>query len=153
MEGAHYFEILITNCDRGFKVGVSKTQDFDLSKSFCDFRTGYGFFSRGQLRNGSDSMGKLNYTYNNFLKSSIYFNNLLGVKYGKKCKFGAVRIGVFINVNRGQIGFTVNNIFHGVAFEGKDFKEGPFYPAVSLREGGKATFCKITSNPDDIIFN
>lgn len=58
MEGAHYFEIKFSNAKDGFKIGVSRTKDFDLDKSFCDFRTGYGFFSKGQLRYGSDSMGK-----------------------------------------------------------------------------------------------
>jgi hypothetical protein len=59
MEGAHYFEINIRNGAKGFKVGVSRTQDFDLDKSFCDFGNGYAYFSKGQLRHNSDSMGIL----------------------------------------------------------------------------------------------
>ena len=58
MEGAQYFEITIKNGSKGFKVGVSKSQDIDLDKSFSDYETGYAFFSKGQLRHNSDSMGK-----------------------------------------------------------------------------------------------
>lgn len=72
--------------------------------------------------------------------------------YGDRCKSGNHVIGVFVNVNRGQIGFTINGEFYGIAFEGEEFKKGGFYPAIALREGGKAIFSKIVSNPDDIIF-
>ena len=43
---------------KGFKIGLTKSVDFDLDKSFCDYETGYAFFSKGQLRHDSDSMGK-----------------------------------------------------------------------------------------------
>lgn len=60
-------------------------------------------------------------------------------------------MGCFVNINRGQIGFTIKGEFQGIAFEGEEFKRGPFYPAIALREGTKAVFRKITSNPDEII--
>lgn len=61
MEGAHYFEIKIFNGCKGFKVGISSNKDINLNSSFCDFDSGYAFFSKGQLRNGSDSMGKFSF--------------------------------------------------------------------------------------------
>ena len=75
------------------------------------------------------------------------------MKYAEKCKGNYTKIGVFVNTNRGQIGFSINGKFHGMAFEGEEFTEGPFYPAVSLREGGQAQFMKITSNPDEILLS
>jgi hypothetical protein len=59
MEGAIYFEIKINNGCQGFKVGVTKSLDFDLDASFSDYETGYAFFSKGQLRHDSHSMGKI----------------------------------------------------------------------------------------------
>ena len=58
MEGAHYFEIKIRGGSKGFKVGVTKNQSFDLNKGFCDSKDGYAYYSKGQLRHNSDSMGK-----------------------------------------------------------------------------------------------
>jgi len=75
------------------------------------------------------------------------------MKYGEKCKGNFSTIGVFINTNRGQIGFSVNGKFSGVAFEGDEFREGPFYPAVALREGVSAVFVNQIANPDEIIFS
>jgi len=57
MGGAQYFEINIKNGSKGFKVGVTKNPKTDLDKSFCDFDSGYAYFSKGQLRHNSDSMG------------------------------------------------------------------------------------------------
>ena len=59
MEGVIYFEISISKDCKGFKVGVTRTLNFDMNKSFCDFETGYAFFSQGQLRHNSDSMGRV----------------------------------------------------------------------------------------------
>jgi hypothetical protein len=47
MEGAIYFEITIAKDCKGFKVGLTQTLDFDLDVSFCDFNTGYAYFSKG----------------------------------------------------------------------------------------------------------
>lgn len=73
------------------------------------------------------------------------------MKYGEKCRGNYNTVGVFVNTNRGQIGFSVNGVFCGVAFEGEEFRQGPFYPAVALREGAMATFVKMTENPDEIL--
>jgi hypothetical protein len=76
----------------------------------------------------------------------------LGVKYGTKCKSTeSHRIGVFVNVTRGQIAFSINGVFHKIAFSCDSLKKGPFYPAVALREGGVASFGKVIKNPDEII--
>lgn len=58
MGGAQYFEIKIKRGSKGFKVGVTKDPKIDLNKSFSDFDTGFAYFSKGQLRHNSDSMGK-----------------------------------------------------------------------------------------------
>jgi hypothetical protein len=60
-------------------------------------------------------------------------------------------IGVLVNVTRGEIGFTVNGTFHGIGFSGEELTTGPFYPAVSLREGGTATFGKVMRQPEDFL--
>lgn len=142
MEGAIYFEITIQRGCEGFKVGVTRSLNFDMNKSFSDFDTGYAFFSQGQLRHGSDSYGE------------TLFPNLihLGVRFGEPCKpKEAHKIGVFLNLLRGEIGFSINGQFISIAFRGEELKQGPFYPAVALREGGAATFGKVVKNPDEII--
>lgn len=147
MEGAIYFEINIAKDCKGFKVGVTKTIDFDVQKSFCEFDTGYAFFSKGQLRHNSDSMGE-------FIKLFFRFLTILGVKYGHSCKEKeAHKIGVFLNVTRGEIGFSINGTFHKIAFSSEDLKSGPLYPAVALREGGSANFGKVVRNTDDLVMN
>ena len=51
----HYFEIkFLFGCN--FKIGVSKNNtNFDVA--FCDSQDGFGFYSAGQLRNGSKTTG------------------------------------------------------------------------------------------------
>lgn len=60
-------------------------------------------------------------------------------------------IGVLVNMTRGEIGFTINGQFHGIAFYAEELKEGPLYPAIALREGGQARFCKVLGNPEDFL--
>jgi hypothetical protein len=77
---------------------------------------------------------------------------VIGIKYGTICKARqAHKIGVFVNVTRGEIGFSIDGEFHGIAFTGDELKDGPFYPAVSLREGGVASFGKVIRNPDEFL--
>lgn len=57
-----------------------------------------------------------------------------GMKYGKKCG-STVYIGVLLNLTRGQLSFSINGENQGTAFSCDDLKQGPFYPAVTLREG------------------
>lgn len=78
--------------------------------------------------------------------------NFLGIKYGQNCKSREThKVGVFVNVTRGEIGFSLNGNFQGIGFSGEELKNGPFYPAVSLREGGVATFGKVMRNPDEFL--
>lgn len=42
------------------KLGFTTSTDFDLkNKSFSDYDHGFGWYNKGQLRNGSDFYGKL----------------------------------------------------------------------------------------------
>jgi hypothetical protein len=76
----------------------------------------------------------------------------LGIKYGTNCRSKESHtIGVFVNITRGEIGFSINGTFHGIGFSGEELKEGPFYPAIALREGGEASFSKVTRNPDEFL--
>ena len=74
------------------------------------------------------------------------------MKYADPCKEKeAHKIGVFVNVSRGEIGFSINGNFSNIAFKGDELKQGPFYPAVALREGGVASFGKVIKNPEEML--
>ena len=51
--GINYWEI---NYIGTAKIGISKNKDH--SRCFCDTQLGWGYFTKGQLRNGSNSYGK-----------------------------------------------------------------------------------------------
>ena len=74
------------------------------------------------------------------------------MKYAEPCKEKeSHRIGVFVNILRGEIGFAIDGNVSSIAFKGEELKQGPFYPAVALREGGIATFGKVTKSPEETI--
>lgn len=74
------------------------------------------------------------------------------MKYAEPCKEKENhKIGVFVNISRGEIGFSIDGNFSNIAFKSEDLKQGPFYPAVALREGGIASFGKVIKNPEDIL--
>lgn len=74
------------------------------------------------------------------------------MKYAESCKEKENhKIGVFVNISRGEIGFSIDGNFSNIAFKSEDLKQGPFYPAVALREGGIASFGKVIKNPEDIL--
>lgn len=52
----YFFQVkLLHGCN--FKIGVSKTRS-NKEVAFCDSTLGYGYYSAGQLRNGSKTSGK-----------------------------------------------------------------------------------------------
>ena len=108
---------------------MTTSRDLDFSKSFSDSRDGFSFYTLGQLRNGSDSMG---------------------YKYGERmAKDG--RVGVLIDISKGQIQLFLNGKNFGLAFESDQLKKGPIYPAISLREDTKIKFLKESNLPQDFL--
>jgi len=110
--GIHYFEVDLPHTNRfPLKVGVTLDKAFDMNaKGFSDYVFGYSFFTKGQLRNNSDSMG---------------------LKYGKDTRGKQTTVGVIVNLSRGQLGFTIDGEYQGVAFENPALMKGPVYPAVA----------------------
>jgi len=81
-----------------------------MNSAFCDYDHGFAFYGLGQLRHGS---------------------NASGAPYGKKFKKEGV-LGVFLDMNKGTLSFSLNGEYFGVAFKSDALKKGPIWPAVSL---------------------
>lgn len=64
----------------------------------------------GQLRHGSNSDGK---------------------KYGVPFKKKGI-LGVYLNMDQGQLSFSIDGHYYGVAFVDESLRRGPIWPAVSL---------------------
>ena len=64
----------------------------------------------GQLRNGS---------------------NASGVQFGKRFKKEGV-LGVYLNMDKGTLAFSLNGENLGAAFNNASLRNGPIFPAVSL---------------------
>ena len=54
-----------------------------------------------------------------------------GPKFGKGFK-KAGTLGVFLDMNRGILSFSLDGEFLGIAFEDEELKKGPIYPAAAL---------------------
>lgn len=110
-EGIHYWEIIAdASTDHELKIGVSKSRQCDQKTAFCDYEFGWAFFGVGQLRHNS---------------------NAQGAPYGKVFKRQGV-LGVFLNMNKGTLSFSIDGQYCGVAFEDTNLKSGPIYPAISV---------------------
>jgi len=109
--GVHYWELIAdSRTENELKIGVTKKRDFNLNSAFCDYDFGYAYYGLGQLRHAS---------------------NASGASYGKKFKKEGV-LGVFLDMNRGILSFSLNGEYMGVAFQSDALKKGPIWPAVSL---------------------
>ena len=109
--GLHYWEIIPDGrTENELKVGVATTASFDMNTAFCDHVFGYAYYGLGQLRQNS---------------------NASGPQYGKRMKKEGV-LGVFLNMDKGQLSFSLNGENMGVAFENVALKKGPIFPAVAL---------------------
>lgn len=91
---------------------------FNWNKAFSDYETGFAFYGLGQLRNGSDSAGP---------------------KYGKKWERFET-LGVYLDMGKGTLGFSLGGEYLGQAFQSEGLKKGPIYPAVAILNVGG---CKI----------
>ena len=111
MDGSHYWEIVAdARTEHELKVGVTLRQKFSVTNSFCDYDFGFGFYGNGELRHNSNSEGR---------------------KYGKQFKKSGV-LGVCLDMDKGQLSFSLNGKYCGVAFESQALRKGPIWPAVSL---------------------
>ena len=109
--GVHYWEIVAdSRTENELKIGVSTSNNFDFNTAFCDHPFGYAYYGLGQLRSGSNSSGN---------------------QYGKRLKKQGT-LGIFLNMDKGQLSFSLNGENMGVAFESEALKKGPIYPAVAL---------------------
>ena len=74
--GVHYWELEIDGrTDNEMKIGVTVDPTFDKNTAFCDSPNGFGFYSIGQLRNGSSSDGpKYGVRFRNKGVCGIYLN-------------------------------------------------------------------------------
>jgi len=41
-------------------------------------------------------------------------------------------LGVLLDMNRGSLSFSLNNVLLGIAFEDEELKKGPIWPAIGL---------------------
>ena len=127
MEGIHYFEIIADKrTESELKIGFTKNPDFNYDTSFSDYPFGWAFYGVGQLRHD---------------------NNAGGENYGKKFKkYGT--LGVFLDMNKGIMSFSLDKEYFGIAYQSEDLKTGPIYPAVSLLHVGGCTLqCGIPAKP------
>jgi E3 ubiquitin-protein ligase NRDP1 len=109
--GIHYWEIHAdSRTENELKIGVSIKRDINMNSAFCDTDVGFAFYGLGQLRNGSNASGS---------------------GYGKKFKKEGA-LGIFLDMNKGVLAFSLNGESFGPAFKDEKLKKGPIWPAVSL---------------------
>eukprot|EP01017_Pseudomicrothorax_dubius_P032623 TRINITY_DN4289_c0_g1_i3.p2 TRINITY_DN4289_c0_g1~~TRINITY_DN4289_c0_g1_i3.p2 ORF type:complete len:143 (-),score=27.25 TRINITY_DN4289_c0_g1_i3:147-575(-) len=109
--GVHYWEIHAdSRTENELKIGVTTRREFNINSAFCDYEHGFGYYGLGQLRHNS---------------------NASGPQFGKKFKKEGV-LGIFLDMNRGELSFSLNGENMGVAFKSDALKSGPIYAAVSL---------------------
>lgn len=113
--GVYYFEIIADRrTENELKIGITKNLNFNYNTSFSDYDFGWAFYGIGQLRHA---------------------NNAIGDSYGKKFKKVGV-LGVFLDMNKGILSFSLDGDYFGIAFRSDSLKEGPIYPAISLLHVG-----------------
>jgi E3 ubiquitin-protein ligase NRDP1 len=109
--GRHFWEIHPDpRTENEIKVGVSTSNRFEFNSAFSDYNFGFAFYGLAQTRNGS---------------------NASGGHYGKKFKKTGV-LGIYLNMNKGTLYFSLSGEDFGKAFESELLKKGPVYPAVAL---------------------
>lgn len=96
-----------------------------MSNAFCDYDFGFGFYGFGQLRHGS---------------------NAEGTKYGKPFKKKGI-LGVFLNMDKGQLSFALDGEYFGVAFTDEVLRRGPMWAAISLLHTGGCTLISGLEKP------
>ena len=117
-EGCHYWEIVAdARTENELKIGVTKNRNIDLKTSFSDYSSGWAYYATGQLR---------------------HCNTAVGPKYGRGFKKQGT-LGVYLDMEKGTLAFSLDGEFMGVAFEDEELKKGPIYPAVALLHQGGCT--------------
>ncbi|CAM6004336.1 unnamed protein product [Sphagnum balticum] len=58
-------------------------------------------------------------------------SNASGPQYGKRLKKEGI-LGIYLNMDKGQLSFSLNGENMGVAFDNASLKKGPVYPAAAL---------------------
>ena len=110
--GIHYWEIVDdARTENELKVGVCKNRDFDKATAFSDYSFGWAYYAVGQLR---------------------HCDGANGTTYGNKVFKKEGVLGVFLDMNKGTLSFSLNSVFLGVAFEDEELKKGPLWPAIAL---------------------
>jgi len=111
MSGCHYWEIVADpRTENELKIGVVTKKEFNMDTSFSDCEYGYAYYGLGQLR---------------------HYSNASGSSYGKRFKNSGV-LGVYLDMNKGTLGYALNGEYFGDAFKTDSLKKGPIYAAVSL---------------------
>ena len=92
-----------------FKIGICSNKE-KVEVAFCDSKEGYGFYSAGQLRNGSKTTG---------------------AKYGKIFRGQNCQdiIGVYVDLQEGKLFFSKNGEVFPVAYESEYLRRNNFYAA------------------------
>ena len=104
----YYFEIkFLKGCN--FKIGVCKNKNVK-ENAFCDETDGYGYYSAGQLRNGSKTSG---------------------MKYGETYRGNKDQdvIGVYVDLIDGKLFYSKNKEIFKIAFSGPELLKDDFYAA------------------------
>ncbi|EDK32043.2 SPRY domain protein (macronuclear) [Tetrahymena thermophila SB210] len=110
-KGQHYFEIQLDQMtENELKIGVVTNNLFNKNTAFCDQESGFGYYTIGKLRNGSNAHGS---------------------DYGAKFKNSGV-CGVFLDMQKGILAFSYNSAFLGVAFKNSALTKSPIYASVAL---------------------
>ena len=108
-----------------FKIGVSrKAIDFNLA--FSDTDKGWAYYSSGYLRHNSGGSG---------------------ANYGEAFNEGDT-VGVFVDLESGNLFFSKNGKVYGVAYNTKDFLTGELYPACCCLSKDEA-FELVMAQPED----
>ena len=111
MDGSHYWEIVCdARTDHELKIGVTLQPKVISGNAFCDSDSGFGFFGVGELRHACSSEGK---------------------KYGVPFKKSGI-VGIYLDMDKGTISYSVDGQYFGVAFENQLLRRGPIWPAVSF---------------------
>ncbi|KAL4466063.1 hypothetical protein ABPG74_004300 [Tetrahymena malaccensis] len=110
-KGQHYFEIQLDQMtENELKIGVVTQNTFNKNTAFCDTENGFGYYTIGKLRNGSNAHGS---------------------DYGAKFKNSGV-CGVYIDLQKGVLAFSYNSTFLGVAYKNNNLTKSPIYASVAL---------------------
>ena len=126
MDGQHYWEIIAdARTEHELKIGVTSQSVFSCSNAFCDYEFGYAYYGFGQLRHGSNAEGN---------------------KYGKPFKKKGI-LGVYLNMDSGQMSFALDGENFGIAFQDEALKKGPIWAAVSLLHTGGCTLISGLQKP------